>query len=245
MKKNSKPKVVILSKSNPEMNCDYNFNDENILEEYVNREEDHNHQSQKDIHKIEFAPKITSMLQLTNGATVREDGCAKLRYDDIDRDSIVRDLSMLENISIERMDPIIGENGAKATEDGTIEPENLSWAAGYIPSVAFIGDIDDCKYCPTTVCNTFNKGLRYSSVDSEGNTIDCGPVVTPIIMGTVKEPHGLYIPFNNRRSIIDGVNFAMDFLDFIDCETNESRADDFSNCLDDAIRREESKKFGW
>lgn len=191
-----------------------------------------------------ISPEESTNLFLAQDATVEKDGWISLQYDRVDREAVMDDLIAIEKHTLETMNPKIRDNGFVANDEGLIEPFEEPWPAAFIPGMAFVGEFNMGGYSACNLVNTLNKGLRYSSVDSEGNTIDCGPVVTPVVMGNVRKPHGLYIPFNNRNSIVDGINFCHQFLDFVDGE-REPVHPPVPTMIEGAVEEENKKKLGW
>ena len=197
-----------------------------------------------------ISPEESTNFFLAQDGTKTKGGWINLKYDAVDREAVMNDLIAIEQHTLETMNPKIRDNGLISTDDGLIEPFEEPWPAAFIPAVAFVGEFDEGGYAGCNLVNTLNKGIRYASVDSEGNTIDCGPVVTPAVVGNVRKPHGLYIPFNNRNSIIDGINFCHQFLDYVDDKEFRGGSDHYlpggeGSIIQSAIDQEKKKKFGW
>lgn len=191
-----------------------------------------------------ISPEESTNLFLAQDGKMTENGWIKLKYDGIDREGVMDDLIAIERQTLETINPKVRNNGLVATEDGLIEPFEEPWPAAFIPGMAFVGEFNNGGYAGCSLVNTLNKGLRYATVDSEGNTIDCGPVVTATVVGNVRKPHGLYIPFNNRNAIIDGINFCHQYLDYVDGAAIDHRVND-NNMIEQAVQEEQKKKFGW
>ena len=190
-----------------------------------------------------ISPEQSTNLFLAQDGEITNDGWIKLKYDGVDREAVMDDLITIERQTLDTINPKVKNNGLVATDDGLIEPFEEPWPAAFIPGMAFVGEFNMGGYAGCSLVNTLNKGLRYATVDSEGNTIDCGPVVTATVVGNVRKPHGLYIPFNNRNAIVDGVNFCNQYLDFVDGAAIDHRAND--NMIEGALEEEKKKKFGW
>lgn len=143
-----------------------------------------------------------------------------LEYDGICHHKVINDLIDHEEKVLSKISPKGIDNGFITVNDNghgfKVEPRNDCWAASFIPGVALGNSEMDGDYAACAIVNTLNDGFVYASVNDNDEIEAIGPVVTPCIIGNHSKPYGIYIPMNNREAIMNGVNFALDFLSTMD-----------------------------
>ena len=97
--------------------------------------------------------------------------------------------------------PAMVKNGFYNTEDRLIGACGDPFYGAFIPSVALIHG----KLNNSMIINTQNNGPRFAGITDDGETVDIGAVTVPCVIGTVKKPYGMYVPFGNPKAIKDSI----------------------------------------